>query len=103
MNSAVIQITNVNNNLSSSSWKKYRQAVKNLLVHWRPDKIHFEGISLPDSTSQNACWIVECDGPVWNAGLKAELARLAKEYKQPAIVFTSGSTEFVTPEYKKPE
>lgn len=103
MNSAVIQISNLNENLSQRAWVSYIQSVKKLLVLWRPDKIYFEGVSLPDAPLQQACWVVECDGPVWNVGLKSELAVLAKEYKQPTVVFTAGETEFVTPEYKIPK
>lgn len=95
MNTGIIQIGNSDDKLSQKEWAEFISNIDQVLQNWQVG-LHFHGYSLPDKPWQNACWVFEVDNDLMGLDdLKAELAYIARQFRQDSIAVTLGDTEFV--------
>lgn len=91
----VVQIGNSDDHLAQTRWANYVREVRAAITpHAAP--IWFEGLSPADAPWQNACWVFELISDTQiHAALKGELGRIAAEFGQDAIAWTTGETVMV--------
>lgn len=95
--SVYISIGNSDDKLSQYDWYRFAQEVTAILQ--TSTQVHGEWFSLPNARFQNACWCVDffetqTDAPN-KAQVKAEMAFLAKRWRQDLIAWVDGETEFI--------
>lgn len=93
MATLTICIGNSDDKLSQREWSWY-WANTSSVVNRYAGHVHGEFLSQPSAAFQNACWVVE--GELTEEFL-AELADMARHFRQDSIAVSVGSTVLVSP------
>ena len=93
MATVAIQIGNTDNKLTQSEWAEFCQELRGL-IREHASEIFFQGGSTWDAPLQNACWVCEVE-PAHLEPLKAAIKPCRERFRQDAVAFTLGNTEFV--------
>lgn len=96
MTTLSILIGNSDDKLKQSEWSEFIQSVQQVVAHLDLT-VHFHGFSHPEAPWQNACWVVETEGPSNVLALKGHLRMVAWAYHQDSIALVHGETEFIQP------
>ena len=100
-----ISIANTGDRLTQTEWAAFAASLRGAVRH-AAHQVVGEWVSLPWSSSQNACWCIEINpdqifvtaagkdvrNEVW---LRARLSDLAVEYGQYAITWAEATTELI--------
>lgn len=98
-----ISIGNSDDKLTQADWSTFVQAVDDAIgsvTYYAGTARHGRWHSWAGDPWQNACWCIEvsADMAYLLNGLRAELAELAKHYRQDSVAWAEATTEFITPE-----
>jgi hypothetical protein len=93
MKTIVVQIGNSDNKLRQAEWADFVQRVGGI-IHEYAESIYFFGGPENWSVLQRVCWVFDCEESHLPA-MKPRLADARKEFRQDALAFTEGETEFI--------
>lgn len=91
-----VSIGNSDDKLSQNQWAVFFSCTALLLQ--RHAKVHGQWASEPASAWQNACWCVEIETLTKAEFIKAELTRIAEDFRQDSVAWADvRATEFLSP------
>lgn len=93
MTTATILIGNSDNKLTQQEWADFCTAATEVVAVFS-SSVQFSGTSAGDKPWQNACWVITTSGDYLD-DIRAQLARIARIWRQDAIALVVGETEFV--------
>jgi hypothetical protein len=95
-----VSIGNSDDKLTQAEWADFWGCTK-VAVNSHADRILGEWLSAPASPWQNACTAFEIV-PERAAILRANLARLAAQFRQDSVAWAEARTEFIAPVLAEP-
>lgn len=90
-----ISVGNSDDKLSQREWCEFWSAWRSRVLAYA-SQVHGDWASAPTAPFQNACLCVEITAKAAGT-LRAELARLAGQYRQDSIAWAEAITEFIAP------
>lgn len=90
-----LQIGNSDDTLTQSSWSKFVEEIRQVVVFYA-STIHFAGGSSGEKPRQNYCWVFEVKCDQMNEGYCKDRLRSIREiYEQESVAWTEGNTLFI--------
>ena len=93
MQTLSILIGNSDNKLSQQNWAQFCISMGSSIRH-HAARLHFYGLSNPDSEYQTACWVVEIEDKDLDSLIKS-IAMKRSMYEQDSIAVIYGQTQFI--------
>ena len=91
MTTNIVQIGNTDNKLTQRQWSEFCNEIQ-YAIEMNATEVHFTGFSNPNTPWQNACFVFNLEK---TDNLKASIFEIRNRYKQDAVAWTEGTTQFI--------